>query len=71
MNEDFYNFILQLKISTLSLGKAVLVISCEDEHKMVNLFSVDDRISPQYYKSCSGYSYIENIKTGKVVSPNY
>lgn len=43
------------------IGKTALILSNNGVEKSVIMFSVDDRVNPNYYKDQNALIYVENI----------
>lgn len=52
---------MELVISMFGIGKTALILSNNGVEKSVIMFSVDDRVNPNYYKDQNALIYVENI----------
>jgi len=61
---------MELVLSMFGLGKTGLFINNNGTEKSVILFSVDDRINPNYYKDEAVPHFVEDNQTKNITSLN-
>jgi hypothetical protein len=61
---------MELVLSMFGIGKTGLLINNYNGEKSVVLFSVDDRVNPNYYKEEAALCFIENNITKAIKNLN-
>lgn len=61
---------MDLVLGIFGIGKTGIVVSNNDHATSVVMFSVDDRVNPNYYKEEAAMIYVESNSNGKMENIN-